>query len=285
MRVWRAWLAAIALALALPTLAHGVRAEASPPTLAWQQPLGVELEREIDCLALNIYFEARSESRLGKLAVAAVTLNRVAAPAFPDNVCAVVNQGEERGRHLCQFSWRCDGLTDTPANVAAWLDARSVAQQALTEPLEDPTGGALWYHADHVLPDWAYELRRQAQIGHHLFYGPGPRPPRPVAKLMLADVGLERPPRCASLAGCTGAAAMFRPRLLDAQPLPRPRSRLGPARSWAGMAGRIRLTPFERNPATTRDYLALAQYLGAPAHVALAAIKVPPVLGSPELVR
>jgi hypothetical protein len=157
------------LALAAP--AGGLRAEAYPPRLAWQQADAEALEREIDCLALNIYFEARSESRLGKLAVAAVTLNRVVAPAFPDSVCAVVNQGEERGRHLCQFSWRCDGRADQPRNLVAWEEARRIARLALSDGVADPTGGALWYHADHVLPRWAGEMMLQARIGHHLFYG------------------------------------------------------------------------------------------------------------------
>ena len=85
---------------------------------------------ELDCLALNIYWEARSEPRLGQIAVAAVTLNRVADPGFPDTVCSVVRQGEERGRNLCQFSWHCDGLDDRPGNLAAWQHAQRLAPGA-----------------------------------------------------------------------------------------------------------------------------------------------------------
>ncbi len=285
MPVWTAWLTAIALALASPAAADALRAEPYPPALAWQQADDLALEREIDCMALNIYFEARSESRLGKLAVAAVTLNRVAAPAFPDSVCAVVNQGEERGRHLCQFSWRCDGLTDAPANVAAWLDARSVAQQALTRPLADPTGGALWYHADHVLPDWARAMRLQARIGHHLFYGH-----RPYERQLAGDptpiaFGRERPPRCASLSSCGGSAPRFRPQLLDARPLAPATRRLGRALPWAGIAGQIRLAPFERHRATAGRQLSLAQYLAAPPAFTLTALTTPPDLTPPALAR
>ena len=42
------------------------------------------------CLALNVYFEARSEDVVGQYAVAEVTLNRVASDRFPDTVCDVV---------------------------------------------------------------------------------------------------------------------------------------------------------------------------------------------------
>lgn len=129
-----------------------------------------ESERELDCLALNVYWEARSEPAAGQIAVAAVVLNRVANPAFPDNICDVVMQGAEHGRHRCQFSWHCDGLDDTPRNTAAWEKALMVARLVLSGGHDDPSGGALWYHADHVQPDWSRRLAMIARIGHHLFY-------------------------------------------------------------------------------------------------------------------
>ena len=173
MPVWKPLLALCLGVLAL--LSHDpVRAETALAALDWQRPAPDPLERDVDCLALNIYWEARSELLLGQLAVASVTLNRVAAPAFPNSVCDVVFQGEERGRHLCQFSWRCDGLGDRPRNFAAWQEARRVARLALSRRVPDPTGGALWYHADHVLPAWTGEMTMRARIGHHLFYGRRP---------------------------------------------------------------------------------------------------------------
>lgn len=168
MSVWRTLLASfLGLCTLVPTVAP---AETVLAALDWPRPTAPRPDRELDCLALNIYWEARSESLLGRIAVAAVTLNRVAAPAFPDGVCAVVFQGEDLGRHMCQFSWRCDGRTDRPRNLVAWEEARRVARLALSDGVDDPTGGALWYHADHVLPAWAGEMTLQAQIGHHLFY-------------------------------------------------------------------------------------------------------------------
>ena len=121
---------------------------------------------EHQCLALNVYWEARSESDMGRQAVAAVTLNRVENSAFPDSVCAVVTQGGER-RNRCQFSWWCDGKSDQPKNAEAWTEARQVAWAALNEDLSDPTGGALFYHASYVKPSWA---KRMAKIGEHIFF-------------------------------------------------------------------------------------------------------------------
>lgn len=53
---------------------------------------------ELDCLALNIYFEARGEPLQGKLAVGYVVINRVGDKEFPANVCQVVQQGGEAVR-------------------------------------------------------------------------------------------------------------------------------------------------------------------------------------------
>jgi N-acetylmuramoyl-L-alanine amidase len=127
----------------------------------------------LDCLALNIYWEARSEPLAGQIAVAEVTLSRVADPAFPDTVCGVVRQGEERGLNLCQFSWHCDGLDDRPHNSEAWQHALRLALLALSGRLADPTDGALWFHSDQVHPDWP-ELAPILKIGSHIFYRASP---------------------------------------------------------------------------------------------------------------
>jgi spore germination cell wall hydrolase CwlJ-like protein len=39
----------------------------------------------------------------------------------------------------------------------------------------DPTGGALFYHADYVKPSWSRAFERSARIGDHLFYKPTKR--------------------------------------------------------------------------------------------------------------
>ena len=63
-------------------------------------------KEELDCMASNIYFEASTQSRVGKIAVAQVTMNRVRSPEFPNSVCEVVYQGPKnpKNKKLCQFS-------------------------------------------------------------------------------------------------------------------------------------------------------------------------------------
>jgi spore germination cell wall hydrolase CwlJ-like protein len=125
---------------------------------------------DLDCLALNIYFEARGEPLKGKLAVGYVVINRVGDEAFPANVCQVVQQGGETVRYRCQFTWWCDGRSDKPMDLAAWRESRAVALKVLSGATKDPTRGALWYHADYVRPDWHNALVKVDKIGDHLFY-------------------------------------------------------------------------------------------------------------------
>ena len=139
-------------------------------------PLGrlVGQPSEIECLALNVYFEARGEGELGRHAVANVTMNRVFDEAFPNTVCDVVRQGAMDGRkakrNLCQFSWWCDGRSDRPVDQRAWTDSLEIAQSVYWDRSRDPTDGALWFHAQYVDPEWATAFDRGPQIGKHLFY-------------------------------------------------------------------------------------------------------------------
>lgn len=124
---------------------------------------------ELRCLALTIYWEARSESQKDRAAVAHVALNRVGAQGFPDTVCRVVQQGGERpGR--CQFHWWCDGRSDEPQERRAWNEAVALARKTIEGEVDDPTNGALYFHNARVRPSWAEKHRRTTRIGSHLYY-------------------------------------------------------------------------------------------------------------------
>ncbi|MDE2447138.1 MAG: cell wall hydrolase, partial [Alphaproteobacteria bacterium] len=128
---------------------------------------------EENCLARAVYFEARSESDLGQLAVAKVVLNRVKSPDYPKTICGVVYQGSGT-RNSCQFSFACDGLPDDVKSPEAWARAKSIAQRAIAgDPAIAMMGNATNYHADYVKPKWAKTMRRLARIGHHIFYAGG----------------------------------------------------------------------------------------------------------------
>jgi hypothetical protein len=135
-------------------------------------PSDEELGSDLECLALNIYHEARGEPEEGQVAVAQVVMNRVAHNRFPDHVCAVIKQGGEIPKNFCQFSWWCDGRTDKPETGPAWQDSRRVAKEILSGRHGDPTDGALWYHAKHVAPLWRSDFEEGPTIGEHIFYRP-----------------------------------------------------------------------------------------------------------------
>jgi spore germination cell wall hydrolase CwlJ-like protein len=129
--------------------------------------------RDVRCLAMNIYHEARGEPIKGKYAVGAVTMNRVNAPGFPDDVCHVVyqqNWSRRYGRYISAFSWTNDKNTDIPKNSKSWLEAVTIAKKIYDEAKTTEAKNALFYHADYVKPKWAKQKQRVAKIGRHIFY-------------------------------------------------------------------------------------------------------------------
>jgi spore germination cell wall hydrolase CwlJ-like protein len=121
------------------------------------------------CLTQAVYYEAAVEPLQGRRGVAQVVLNRVRHPAYPNSVCGVVYQGSER-RTGCQFSFTCDGSLLRQPMAGPWREAQEVARAALAGYVERSVGTATHYHADYVLPYWAYNLGKIGQLGRHIFY-------------------------------------------------------------------------------------------------------------------
>ena len=130
-----------------------------------------EVEKSLDCLAMNVYREAGNEPFEGKVAVAQVTLNRVNSNKFPRDVCAVVYQKTRfTERVICQFSWYCDSKhKNRPVNDEAYEESYRVAKMVFLEGFRlESIQNALYYHADYVDPNW--RLKRITKIGTHIFY-------------------------------------------------------------------------------------------------------------------
>jgi len=138
---------------------------------------------ETMCLAENVYFEARNQGTAGKLAVIAVTLNRVDDERFPDTICGVVYEGQHKPswkdpsklvpvRHRCQFSWYCDGLPDTINNKEEFQQIYDLTYEIVFGNIDliDITDGATHYHADYVRPAWAATKTKTIEIEDHIFY-------------------------------------------------------------------------------------------------------------------
>ena len=146
---------------------------------------------ELYCLAQNIYFEAKSEPLAGQYAVADVVLNRVNDTRYPNTICEVVQEGPIREswktrqhadlapkeriyypvKNRCQFSWYCDGKSDTIRDSDAWRMAQIIAYKIVhTDKMRGITEGATHYHADYVSPKWASKIQLVGSISTHIFY-------------------------------------------------------------------------------------------------------------------
>ena len=127
--------------------------------------------KQLDCLAKNIYYEAGGEPFEGKVAVAQVTINRAESGQFPNDICKVVYQKNiVYEKVLCQFSWYCENASAMkPKNAAMFKESEMVARQVLLENFRLPSlKHALYFHATHINPKWNRE--KVAQIGGHVFY-------------------------------------------------------------------------------------------------------------------
>lgn len=101
---------------------------------------------------------------MGQVAVAEVTLNRVASDRYPDNVCDVVWQRR-------QFSWTHDGRSDRPTDVEAWAEAQRIALMvAVSRDVTFIDAEMTHYHANYVSPYWARSYEKVAVVGAHIFY-------------------------------------------------------------------------------------------------------------------
>lgn len=126
----------------------------------------IQNSKQIDCLAHNIYHEAKGESHKGKLAVAFVTINRTKSNKFPKDVCSVVYQKTNK---TFQFSW-VKSKKNSKVNNALFEDIKDIAQLVYNDydELDDPTNGALFFHSTKIKPRW--NRKRITTIGGHTFY-------------------------------------------------------------------------------------------------------------------
>lgn len=121
------------------------------------------LDAETHCLATAVFFESRSESLEGQLAVARVIINRAESPRFAKSLCSVVLQPK-------QFSFVRRGKLPTPkVKRAAWKTAIAIARIAQNNSWESEAEGALFFHARYVSPTWRTRPRL-ASIDNHIFY-------------------------------------------------------------------------------------------------------------------
>lgn len=112
---------------------------------------------EIRLLAHVIHGEARAEPYVGQVAVAAVVLNRVDSPLFPDSIAGVIY---EPGA----FTAVSDGQINLQPNQTSFRAARDALNGW------DPTNGAIYYYNPaRTTNRWIWSRPRIGRIGRHIF--------------------------------------------------------------------------------------------------------------------
>ncbi|NJS13894.1 MAG: cell wall hydrolase [Sphingopyxis sp.] len=138
------------------------RRAASLQALVAATPMPAQIDDELHCLAGAVYFESRSESLIGQLAVANVVINRAESGRFPTTLCGVVYQRS-------QFSFVRGGrMPAINTGGQQWRNAVAIAQIARDQSWDNKAPGALFFHATHVSPGW--NKARVARIDNHIFY-------------------------------------------------------------------------------------------------------------------
>ena len=118
--------------------------------------------RELECLAVGVYFEAKSEPLAGQLAVGQVIANRAHSGRFPSSYCGVLFQRS-------QFSFVRGGSYPSIARSSRqWQNAVAIARIVDQQLHESPVPHALFFHAKRVQPRW--RLTKVGSVGNHVFY-------------------------------------------------------------------------------------------------------------------
>ena len=147
------------MAADLPSLVEISNAAASPKNSS---------KSDLYWMAMNIYYEAGSEPLIGKIAVGAVTLNRLHDIRFPKNIRDVVTEPQ-------QFSWYNTKIANTPpTNNKRWKESYEVAKMLLTKTVGNDIikllEGATHFHAIDIKPSWVGKVTKVATIEGHVFY-------------------------------------------------------------------------------------------------------------------
>ena len=144
------------------------------------QPAGQEEPADLDVvdahwMALTMWGEARGSGEEAMRAVGHVIDNRRRLGRHGDFVTETVseawqfscwNAGDPNRRAIEHI----DDLTGDSRDFRMWQAARRIADEILSGRSDDPTGGALFYHANYVAPRWSRGVPPVARIGSHLFF-------------------------------------------------------------------------------------------------------------------
>jgi spore germination cell wall hydrolase CwlJ-like protein len=163
----------LAITVATPTSGSEDHAFGFKIAKAQQQQTKV-LERQLACLARNVFYEANGEPIAGQMAVAQVTVNRSKSGLFPRDLCAVVAQTTIVGgdTKVCQFSWYCDSDLNKARIIKPSETSYIAAKRVFLEgkKVANIDKDVMWFHEDSIKvnPRWPHKVA--TKIGNHVFY-------------------------------------------------------------------------------------------------------------------
>lgn len=118
-------------------------------------------QRDIELLARLVYAEARGESYIGQVAVAATVLNRLKDPSFPKSIQEIIYQ-------IVDGYYQFSPVLDGQINMAPDETARKAAADAISG--YDPTGGATtFFNPGKTGDQWVRSRAYFTTIGNHVF--------------------------------------------------------------------------------------------------------------------
>jgi N-acetylmuramoyl-L-alanine amidase len=126
------------------------------PTTSVNVPSGYS-QNDIRLMANAVYGESRGEPYEGQVAVAAVILNRVESPSFPNTISGVIFEPRA-------FTAVADGQI--------WMTPDETAKRAVMDAINgwDPSGGAIYYfNPNTATSDWIWSRPQIKRIGEHIF--------------------------------------------------------------------------------------------------------------------
>jgi N-acetylmuramoyl-L-alanine amidase len=164
-------------------------------------------DKDVECLARNIFYESGSEPLEGKVAVGLVTINRSQDPRYPNTICGVVHQKSTVSvpkqvtevrmvktgmfakpqpvkevqttwvpKTVHQFSWVGQRVPKIKPDDPRWIESRRIAEELSRGGYKEyqlKYGDAMNFHAVYVKPGW--KLPRIGRVGNHIFYENPPK--------------------------------------------------------------------------------------------------------------
>ncbi|WP_274655243.1 spore cortex-lytic enzyme [Paenibacillus humicola] len=114
-------------------------------------------DNDLKLMANAVYGESRGEPYVGQVAVAAVILNRLSSPSFPNSISGVIFQ---------------PGAFTAVADGQIWLTPNATAKKAVQDAINgwDPTGGCIYYfNPVTATSKWIWSRPQVKTIGKHIF--------------------------------------------------------------------------------------------------------------------